>query len=736
MADQRRMFRFTQKDLDGILGEFLGKPYERLGTGPDAFGCYGLVKAFMARIGVEIPEVGGVRLQYHLDYVKVEWPRPWSLVTFRDRHENAHVGVVLPEDNLFLHVPVREAGKVTAESLNGRPWRDTIDGYWWPKNTLESIIMLTPMTTKRAWQFVRCDGRSLAEIIKQDIAEGRDVQVQAFIDGQLVEDWDRVVDPMEQLVIRPIVGEGEQIGMMAGMAALAIFAPYAAAGVVGQGAGMAFGLAKATVMMGGALALNALVGPGEGKRDASQHYTWSPQTTQRVGSFVPLVYGTFGVRGSIIAAYATGEYTTKNYPLVKGLYVRGAKDRYHLKIAYSDGPIEGIVDGTEQLNGKAVEQYGESDDFVIEHFVGHSDQAASTVLDAFELSVNKLCYDTDVSPNEVTKTFTAVKCDRAAAVLRFPNGFSDYTADGSRGTTTVEVTLRVRPSGGDWHTIFEGGIHGKTASPVRLHMWFDGTYDGDSEPFTKTGGSAFTLVAGTTYEVGVTRNNSRHSDRGDDFYFDCIQCAFTTAQKHPGLAYTAIGAAASKDISGAIDYYAKIKGKLVRVYDATTETWSIEWSDNPAWVAFDLLTRPVIKGNGDTVAYSVDYYRRLDPSYLVLADFVAFADWCDTLVPDEDGGTEKRYVFNGVFDEEGTAWDQAVRVCKMACAMPYFRGSQIRITVDKPGVPVQMFNVSNLRGGFSESWIDTSEAATTYDCEFHDEAGDYASESWPVRMRD
>jgi len=761
------MIRFTQRELDAILGEFLGKPYKRFASGPDAYDCYGLVKAFMARIGVDIPEIGAVNPndsrpiyeQQQTDYVRIEWPRPWSLVTFSGKDLNAHIGVVLPNDNLFLHCPGRAAGRVLAEPLSRRPWRDTIDGYWWPKSVLESIIMLTPMTTKRAWQFVKCDGRSLGEIIEQDITDGRDVQVQAFIDGQLVEvdDWTMIPSPVNQLVVRPVVGEGDQMGMMAGMVALAMLAPYiagplagvssgaataaggygAAAWAAGGSTAFAYGLANAAVMMGGALALNALIGPGEGAKDASQHYAWDPQTTQRVGSFVPLVYGTFGVKGSIIAAYATGEYTTQAQTLLKGLYVRSAKDLYHLKIAYSDGPIGGVVDGTEQLNGKAAEQYDDSDDFVIEHFVGNSDQAASSVLDGFEISVNKLCYDTAVSPNEVTKTFTAVKCDRAAAVLRFPNGFTNYTADGDSGTTSVDVTFRIRPSGGSWHTIFDGEIHGKTKNPVRLHLWFDGTYDGASGPFTKTSGTAFTLVAGTTYEVGVTRNNSRHSDRGDDFYFDCIQCSFTTAQKHPGLAYTAIGAAASKDISGAIDYYAQIKGKLVRVYDPDEEEWNIEWSDNPAWVAYDLLTRPVIKGNGDTEAYSVDYYRRLDPSYLILADFVALADWCDELVPDESGepgSTEKRYVFNGVFDTEGTAWDQAVRVCRMACAMLHFRGHKIGIVIDKPGTPVQMFNVSNLRGGFSETWIDTREVATVYDCEFYDETGDYSAESWPVPL--
>ncbi|MFA5436538.1 MAG: NlpC/P60 family protein, partial [Candidatus Neomarinimicrobiota bacterium] len=302
------MIRFTQRELDAILGEFLGKPYKRFASGPDAYDCYGLVKAFMARIGVDIPEIGAVNPndsrpiyeQQQTDYVRIEWPRPWSLVTFSGKDLNAHIGVVLPNDNLFLHCPGRAAGKVLAEPLSRRPWRDTIDGYWWPKSVLESIIMLTPMTTKRAWQFVKCDGRSLGEIIEQDITDGRDVQVQAFIDGQLVEvdDWTMIPSPVNQLVVRPVVGEGDQMGMMAGMVALAMLAPYiagplagvssgaataaggygAAAWAAGGSTAFAYGLANAAVMMGGALALNALIGPGEGAKDASQHYAWDPQT--------------------------------------------------------------------------------------------------------------------------------------------------------------------------------------------------------------------------------------------------------------------------------------------------------------------------------------------------------------------------------------------------------------------------------------------------------------------------
>jgi len=409
------MIRFTQNDLDSILAEFLGKPYQRGAAGPDAFDCYGLARAFMARVGVEIADIGKVdpkdsRPVYErqqTDYIRLPVPRSWSLVTFSSHDLNAHIGVVLPGDGMFLHCPGRAAGKVIAEPLTRRPWRDSIDGYWWPKGWIETVVMLTPMsTTKRAWQFVRA-GRCLAEIIEQDITEGRDVQVQAFLGGELVpqERWlDVVPTEMDQIVIRPVMASGKQAAMAAGMLALAVLAPYAAgdlvpagtpaavaAGTATAGATFSYNLAAAAIMMGGGLALNALVGANEGDHGPSQHYSAEPQTTAEIGAKLPLVYGTYGVRGVLICSYASSTYTTEEHVFLKETLIRHASDLYHVKIALSDGPIGGVVTGYEKINDRDVDYYSGDAGFVVEHFTGTDDQAASSIQDAFEIPVSLEC---------------------------------------------------------------------------------------------------------------------------------------------------------------------------------------------------------------------------------------------------------------------------------------------------------------------------------------------------------
>jgi len=867
--------RFNRDDLNVMLAEFLGKPYEAGATGPDAYDCYGLVRAFCARLGVTLPEIGAVGPEGPAHYIQLDQPRPWSLVSFAPKLTiQPHIGVVLPDDNLFLHCPDRRDGSVMAEPLGRRPWRDQIDGFWWPRDLLEVVLLLSPMNRKqRAWQFVSLDGRTLREIIVQDITAGETIPLQAFLGGELVEpaDWDLVPTPGDQLVIRPEFGSGKQAGMAAGMIALAVFAPYiagpiagveggagaaAAAAAAGTGPAVIYAVANAAIMMGGAMALNALVGPDEADAGDSQAYGWNPRTTQRVGAPEPLVYGTFAARGNVLCSYAEGDLneTVMNvFTTTSG--VRSAKDRYYLKIGYGDGPIEGPVAETVELSGQRLAELDPTE-VTVAHFRGTSDQAASTIPDRFEIPVGVAVGGSNSDP--VTADFYAIDCDDVAVIVYCPNGLTDYTSDGDHKRVEVNVDIKIRVYGEDaWFTVFDSEINGNSQQPVRLLFSMSGlgygnSWDDQTQPYN--------IEPGTRYEIRVDRSDSVHGDKGNLFRFEGIQFGFFHPQRHPGRAYTAIGAVASEDLNGAIEFYAEVKGKIVRVYDDEAETWSIQWSDNPAWVAYDVLTRPVISGHGpavaaqgtltmlahpdvgDTVtidgvtyrfkgtpdqindvfrganraatqdhlvktingtgvagtdyyagstsphttvqiaafdvndravltavtagaagneiattsefshtrnhfddttlgdttlglaalAYAVDYYRRVDPTHLTLADFVAFADWCDELIDDGRGGTEKRYVFNGTIDTETTVWEAAVKVCKMACAAPWFTGTTVRIAIDKPGTPVQMFNISNLRSGFTETWIDTSEAATEFDVEICDEESDYGREIYTV----
>ncbi len=50
--------RFSINEMDAILLEYLGKPYEAKATGPDSYDCYGLVRSFANRLGMSLPDIG------------------------------------------------------------------------------------------------------------------------------------------------------------------------------------------------------------------------------------------------------------------------------------------------------------------------------------------------------------------------------------------------------------------------------------------------------------------------------------------------------------------------------------------------------------------------------------------------------------------------------------------------------------------------------------------------------
>lgn len=161
----------------------------------------------------------------------------------------------------------------------------------------------------------------------------------------------------------------------------------------------------------------------------------------------------------------------------------------------------------------------------------------------------------------------------------------------------------------------------------------------------------------------------------------------------------------------------------------------MQYSNNPAWVMVDLLTRPVIEGDGDGTPYSVEYWRGLDISWIDAAAFKALADYCDELVDNGNGGTEKRFTFNGILENEQEAWQAVLQVADMCRAFPYFNGRQVTVSIDKASTPVQAFTVGNIiRGGFDETWFDETDRVSEINYTILDEKQDYRRT--PIRIVD
>jgi len=193
---------------------------------------------------------------------------------------------------------------------------------------------------------------------------------------------------------------------------------------------------------------------------------------------------------------------------------------------------------------------------------------------------------------------------------------------------------------------------------------------------------------------------------------------------YPRKALLGIKALATDQLSGGLTLCCIQEGLIVNVY--TGSSWSLEYSNNPAWVLWDILTQPVISGDGDVTPYSIIRYEGLDPSRLDLVKFYELAVFCDELVSDGEGGTEKRITFNGGFESNTTMWEAALKVCGIARCVLVWEGINLTLAINKSGTAVQTFSDGNIVAGtFRETFLPAEDRVSEIEVSYVDAAKDF-----------
>lgn len=171
----------------------------------------------------------------------------------------------------------------------------------------------------------------------------------------------------------------------------------------------------------------------------------------------------------------------------------------------------------------------------------------------------------------------------------------------------------------------------------------------------------------------------------------------------------------------------------------TWRHWVLDWSDNPAWVAYDIFTQPVIAGDGSAGApyYVARFDSDIDPARIDLLKFKEWADYCDEPVPNGSGGTEKRVTFNGGFDFDCSMWEAVLRVCQVGRATPIWNGVSLSLAIDKPSDPVNLYTVGNIEASkFKETFLPLEERATEIEIDYTNVQNDYQRDKLTVYRPD
>lgn len=557
------------------------------------------------------------------------------------------------------------------------------------------------------------------------------------INGCLAPD-DTWVKPGDTVTIVPRVagGEGARSAAFIGLAIASFgFGGAIAGSLSGIGIGgigfagtttMGVAAVQAGIIVGGGMLVNALLPPDmPPKTNPQGALDWALQTTQRAGATVPVFYGRMTNKANVLMAYTETTNTENALPIWISWFTQvstvtvGSTQTYNLLLGLGDGPNEGIVSGTVKLNDKPLTAYS---GISTEEKRGTLNQTAISLWPEHktEFRVNEEL--TLATP--YVYTTTDANYDNLEAEFLFPNGLTGFTKKGNNESVKVRLKVEISVTdAGSWSTLVDKTISSATSSPVRFAFRSDTSY---------TGGSPVTINNGTQYDVRFTLV-SRSDLFTDNVRWDCyagtVRQIYDDAFAYPRTALYGIQAVDSDELSGIIQFSCEYKGRVVRVYDDATSTWSIVWSDNPAWIAWDILTQPVISGDGGTPNYAVARYDGIDPSKLILQDFVDYADFCDELVPNGIGpaGTEKRYTFNAILDREQSIWDAANTVFSMSQCKIVPSGDKYRLVIDRATTPVYEFNVANmLQDSFQLIGLDQEQRASVIQIDYQDKNQNYA----------
>ena len=170
-----------------------------------------------------------------------------------------------------------------------------------------------------------------------------------------------------------------------------------------------------------------------------------------------------------------------------------------------------------------------------------------------------------------------------------------------------------------------------------------------------------------------------------------------------------------------------LHGRLVKIpsnYDPVARTYAAgiwkgdfkeDWTNNPAWIFYDLVTNKQI-GLGERLGdFGVDKFQ-----------LYQIAQYCDQLVPDGYGGQEPRMTANLWVTDQRSAYEVLSDMASVFRAMVIWNGQQMTATQDRPTDPVCTYTQSNvIDGKFTRQYVAQKAIYTAVEVEYADKRNMY-----------
>ncbi|MFG0898770.1 phage tail protein [Enterobacter cloacae complex sp. FYR_6] len=389
-------------------------------------------------------------------------------------------------------------------------------------------------------------------------------------------------------------------------------------------------------------------------------------------------------------------------------------------VALGEGEFAGQLTGKDiYLDGTALENADGSQNFSGVTWEFRAGTQAQKYIQGIPGTENEISVGTEVSSATAwTRTFTNTQLSAVRLRLKWPSLFKQED-DGDLVGYSVNYAIDLQTDGGTWQTVLNTSVTGKTTSGYERSHRID------------------LPQAGSTWTIRLRKitSDANSAKIGDTMTLQSFTEVIDAKLRYPNTALLYIEFDSSQFNGSIPQISCEPRGRVIRVpdtYDPETRTYSgtwtgafkWAWTDNPAWIFYDLVVSDRFGLGHRLTAANIDKWT-----------LYQVAQYCDQMVPDGKGGdgTEPRYTCNVYIQDRNDAYTVLRDFAAIFRGMTYWGGDQIVALADMPRDVDYSYTRANVVGGrFTYSSSTTKTRYTTALVSWSDPGNAYADAMEPV----
>lgn len=389
-------------------------------------------------------------------------------------------------------------------------------------------------------------------------------------------------------------------------------------------------------------------------------------------------------------------------------------------VALGEGEFAGQLTGKDiYLDGTALENADGSQNFSGVTWEFRAGTQAQKYIQGIPGTENEISVGTEVSSATAwTRTFTNTQLSAVRLRLKWPSLFKQED-DGDLVGYSVNYAIDLQTDGGTWQTVLNTSVTGKTTSGYERSHRID------------------LPQAGSTWTIRLRKitSDANSAKIGDTMMLQSFTEVIDAKLRYPNTALLYVEFDSSQFNGSIPQISCEPRGRVIRVpdtYDHETRTYSgtwtgafkWAWTDNPAWIFYDLVVSDRFGLGHRLTAANIDKWT-----------LYQVAQYCDQMVPDGKGGngTEPRYTCNVYIQDRNDAYTVLRDFAAIFRGMTYWGGDQIVALADMPRDVDYSYTRANVVGGrFTYSSSTTKSRYTTALVSWSDPGNAYADAMEPV----